>query len=460
MATLHSQVPKVLVVEDLASLAELYCAHLASAGFQAQRTDSARGAGAAMQSGGFDAMLLDIGLPDGDGMAILKDARRRYPRLAVIMVTANASINKAVEAVREGAFEYLVKPVTREKLVGAVTNALKARMQTTRSEQPSAGGAGIAGFVGSSPAMERLYAVIRSVAQSKAAVFITGESGTGKELCAEAVHRMSPRGAGPFIAINCGAIPKDLIESEVFGHIKGSFTGAIADREGAARLANGGTLFLDEICEMDPALQPKLLRFLQTGTIQRVGSTQPEKIDVRIVCATNRDPAAEVKAGRFREDLFYRLHVLPVHLPPLRARGADIIELAAHFLLEAAEEEGKDFAAIAPGAESRLLACGWPGNVRQLQNAIRHAVVLHSGAILESHMLPDAPGAVPLAFNLDLAGLARGPAHGELWQIERDAIEVMISKCGGSIPKAARMLGVSPSTIYRKRDAWQAVARN
>ena len=448
---------KILIVEDVASLAGVYGAHLIAAGFQTVIADCAKAALKALAGGGINGVLLDIGLPDGDGLNILKEARRTYPHLCVVMITGNASINKAVEAVREGAFEYLVKPVTRDRLVAAMTGALKTRTAASQKSRQEAVTQKIGGFVGNSPAMERLYGVIRSVAQSKAAVFITGESGTGKELCAEAVHQNSARREGPFIALNCGAIPRDLIESEVFGHIKGSFTGAIVDREGAARLAHGGTLFLDEICEMDLGLQPKLLRFLQTGMIQRVGSTAVEKVDVRIVCATNRDPAAEVKAGRFREDLFYRLHVLPVHLPPLRARGRDIIELASHFLIEAAAEEGKEFSTLAAEAEQRLLACEWPGNVRQLQNAIRQAVVLNDGATLEEHMLPHSAAAAPYApIALDISGLGQG----ELSRIERDAIEVMISKCGGSIPKAARMLGVSPSTIYRKRESWVAEARN
>jgi DNA-binding NtrC family response regulator len=297
-------------------------------------------------------------------------------------------------------------------------------------------------------------------------VFITGESGTGKELCAVAIHSLSPRAGGPFIAINCGAIPRDLMESEIFGHLKGSFTGAISDREGAAKQAHGGTLFLDEICELDFALQTKLLRFLQSGLIQRVGSTATEKVDIRVICATNRSPLDEVREGRFREDLYYRLHVLPIHLPPLRERGHDIVMIARQFLTQYSREEAKAFQSIAPAAEAALLAHRWPGNVRELQNAIRQAVVLNDAEVLELSMLPPlAEGggpALPEAVqpvDLDLAGLGRGDAPSafvgkELRQIEKDAIESTIQACGGSIPRAAKMLGVSPSTIYRKRDTW------
>jgi two-component system, repressor protein LuxO len=448
---------RVLIVEDSASLAGLYEQHLASEGFATARAGSAQSAIASLREHTFAALLLDLGLPDGDGMGVLKQARRLHPGLAIIVVTGNASINKAVESVREGAFEYLVKPVTRDKLVSAFRSSLANRATKPVSQVSRDSAAEPAGFVGNSPAMAALYQVIASVARSRAPAFITGESGTGKELSAEAIHRLSARSTGPFIALNCGAIPKDLMESEIFGHVKGSFTGAIADRAGAAKLAHGGTLFLDEICELDLSLQPKLLRFLQTGTIQPVGATVAEQVDVRIVCATNRDPAADVRSGRFREDLYYRLHVLPVQVPPLRARGRDIVALAAHFLETTAREEGKAFSGLSPDAEAELMANEWPGNVRQLQNTIRQAVVLHDGELLGAQMLRRLGGNAPRQVELDIAGLASGAAR-ELWRIERDAIEGMIVNCGGSIPKAARLLGVSPSTIYRKRESWAAAA--
>lgn len=320
------------------------------------------------------------------------------------------------------------------------------------------------GLVGSSEPMQEVYARIRSVAPSRATVFITGESGTGKELAAEAVHGLSPRAKGPFIAINCGAIPRDLMDSEIFGHLKGSFTGAIASRDGAAKLAHRGTLFLDEVCEMDFALQTKLLRFLQTGVIRRIGATTTEKVDARVVCATNKSPVEEVRGGRFREDLYYRLHVLPVDLPPLRQRGADILLIARHFLALYAREEGKAFRRLSREAEDALVRHDWPGNVRELQNAVRQAVVLDDGEMLDAHMLPPlGAGSTAVAPTRSSSLLderfSAGPFGGELWRIEKHAIESAIAACGGSIPQAARLLGVSPSTIYRKREAWQALAR-
>jgi len=308
-------------------------------------------------------------------------------------------------------------------------------------------------------------------------VFITGESGTGKEICAEAIHRQSPRADGPFIVLNCGAIPRDLMESEIFGHVKGAFTGAVCEREGAARRADGGTLFLDEICELDPGLQTKLLRFVQTGTFQKVGGGRTEKVDIRFVCATNSDPVREVARGRFREDLFYRLHVIPVHLPPLRERDDDVLAIAQKCLVEFAREEGKRFTRFAPETEAVLRTYPWPGNVRELQNVVRNIVVLNDGAVVSLDMLPAplnrkaVPQALPRPRSADGAEAAPcalcGPADPEatggvdpkylirpLAEIEKAVIERAVSLCGGNVPRAAAHLCISASTIYRKRAAW------
>ncbi len=324
--------------------------------------------------------------------------------------------------------------------------------------------------------MQAVYRTIDAAAASKATVFITGESGTGKEVAAEAIHRQSPRKTGPFVAINCGAIPKELMESEIFGHVKGAFTGAHADREGAASRASGGTLFLDEICEMDLALQTKLLRFIQTGTFQKVGGSKMEKVDVRFICATNRDPLAEVEAGRFREDLYYRLHVIPITLPPLRERAGDVIEIARHFLTEYAKEEGKGFTGFTPETEKIINDYNWPGNIRQVQNVIRNVVVLHDGDLVAPDMLPPPLGktgiqsadtAEPEADSDVPAPEAGRVTNGTttfenedeivpLWKVEREFIERAIAACDGNIPKAAARLGISPSTIYRKKLGWES----
>ncbi len=415
------------------------------------------------------AVLLDIRLPDMDGLDILRTVIQDGMECAVVVMTAHGSVNTAVAAMRDGAFDFIVKPFQPERLVITLRNALEHqrlhRIVATFKEDLDR--QQYCGFIGGSLAMQAVYRIIDQAAKSRATVFVTGESGTGKELCAEAIHRRSPRANGPFVAINCGAIPKDLMESEIFGHVRGAFTGATADRDGAASRADGGTLFLDEVCEMDLALQIKLLRFIQTGTFQRVGGSRLEQVDVRFVCATNRDPLKEVEAGRFREDLFYRLHVIPVHMPPLRDRDDDVLTVANRFLADFSKEEGKGFQRFSPAAEAALRAYDWPGNIRQLQNVVRNVVVLNDGEAVEPAMLPPplSPGAAaPMA----VAAVAAGPgpaappraddlsAIRPLWVVEKETIERAIDLCGGNIPKAAALLGISPSTIYRKKITWES----
>ena len=304
--------------------------------------------------------------------------------------------------------------------------------------------------------MRHLYDIIESAAPSRATVFITGESGTGKDVCAQTIHRLSPRADGPFVALNCAAIPAGLLESELFGHVKGAFTGAIENREGAVRRAQGGTLFLDEICDMAPEMQSKLLRFLQTLSYTKVGGSREEKSDVRIICATNRDPVADIASGRFRQDLYYRLHVVPVTMPPLRGRAEDILDLADYYLRLYTAEEGKSFTGFSGEAEAFLVAHAWPGNVRELQNTIRSIVVLHDAAYVEARWLRQAA-----AQHQGHAAPARSepatarPAIQPLWRSEKDAIEHAIELCGGNVPQAAALLEISPSTIYRKRLSWE-----
>jgi two-component system repressor protein LuxO len=455
-----------LIVEDSFSLAQIYAGYLQNDGYATVIADCARAAEEQLAKQSFTVVVLDLGLPDADGIDLLRHIRSINLATAVVVVTANASIAKAVQAVREGAQDYLVKPVTRDRLVATLAKSIAAQKKLKpQAKAPIEETTDFHGLVGRSPVMRQLFKRIEKVAHSRAPAFITGESGTGKELCAEAIHRLSGRASGPFVPINCGAIPKELMESEIFGHLKGSFTGAISDRDGAARLADGGTLFLDEVCEMDLTLQTKLLRFLQTGLVHRVGAPSAEKVDMRIVCATNRNPAEAVRAGQFRTDLFYRLHVLPIHMPALRERGGDIILLAQHFLMLTASEEHKEPLQISDGASAALLAYQWPGNVRELQNTVRQAVVLHEGPMLETFMLPDYIQSLQgQPAEIDITSLrssgAGYPRPNELWKIERGAIERAIESCGGSIPKAAKLLGVSPSTLYRKREAWAASPPN
>ena len=469
----------VLIVEDLPSLAIGYAAHLEKAGFEPVIVDTGAAALAALsENPRFEAMLLDLQLPDGDGLQLLRDNAELLSRLPVIVITANASLTRAIEAMRLGAFDFLVKPIAGQRLQAVVTSAVETGKVPAPSASPKAGPsrAGQAArpgtFIGDSAPMREVYRQIGCVARSRATVFVTGESGTGKEVCAETIHRESGRSSGPFVAINCGAIPENLLESELFGHLKGSFTGAVSDRLGAIQAAQKGTLFLDEICEMALPLQVKLLRFLQTGTVQRVGSNRVEEVDVRIICATNRDPVREVAEGRFREDLYYRLAVLPVHMPPLRARADDIATLAQAFLQRFAQEEGKIFDPLGPEQLAALASYDWPGNVRELQNVLRRGAVLHEGPVLPVAAFPlvataaaavavpqGQPVVAPAAARTDVLALVEA-LHGlTLDEIERIAIDSAIDNAGGSLPAAARMLGVSPSTLYRKRERWASGAR-
>lgn len=370
---------RILLVEDEHSLARVYEEYLREEPYDITHVDTGAGAFDALKAGPLNAVILDLRLPDMNGLEILKHIQANIPDLSVVVITAHGSINTAIEAMRLGAADFLLKPFDPERLVYTLRNTLERQklssiVQTFQNEFDRRE---YEGFIGSSLVMQAIYKTIDAAGPSSASVFITGESGTGKEVCAEALHAKSKRSDKPFIALNCAAIPHDLMESEIFGHVKGAFTGAIADRNGAATMADGGTLFLDEICEMDQSLQAKLLRFIQTGTFQKVGGSSVEKVDVRFICATNKDPWAEVEAGNFREDLYFRLHVVPIALPPLRDRDGDILEIAGAFLGQYAHEEGKGFTGFDDAAEMAIRGHRWPGNVRELQNLLRNAVVLH-----------------------------------------------------------------------------------
>ena len=464
----------LLLIEDMPSLQMVYEAVLHKAGFAVTSASTAEEGLQKFRAGRPDVVLLDLRLPDRCGLKLMADLLAEKPELRVIVITANGSINMAVEAMRAGAFEFLVKPFDETRLISVIENA-QARSAPDPASIPAPGpraetgeGGRFHGFIGDSPAMREVYRKIASIGRSMATVFISGESGTGKELAAQAVHATSNRARGPFVPLNCGAIPPDLLESEVFGHLKGAFTGAIADKTGAAGAADGGTLFLDEVCEMDMNLQTKMLRFLQTSTIRPVGAATARKVNVRIICATNRDPHEEVRAGRFREDLFYRLHVVPITLPPLRERGDDVLLIAKHMLRKFAAEEGRAFERFEPEVEALFRRLPWPGNVRQLLNVLRNVVVLNEGESVTTTMLPleilhlseEDTLAPPPAAGAATAPPGLAPLIGRpLAEVERLLIEATIRECGGSVTRAARMLDVSPSTLYRKREAWQAEER-
>jgi DNA-binding NtrC family response regulator len=453
--------PRLLLVEDTPSILHLYHEFLAR--LDVELIDAATGAQAlaVLRETIPDAVLLDIELPDTNGIEILRSIRARNLPSAVIVVTAHGSVNTAVEAMREGAYDFIVKPFAPDRLLVTVRNALeRRRLETLAAAGDIVKSGRFCEMIGASLPMRAVYNVIEGAASSRATVFITGESGTGKELCAQAIHQLSPRRDRPFVALNCGAIPRDLMESEIFGHVRGAFTGAVGSRIGAVAQAKGGTLFLDEICELDVALQVKLLRVLQSGEFTKVGGSEIERADVRYVCATNRDPWAEVQAGRFREDLYYRLHVVPCAMPPLRERGDDVVLLARHFLQLYAQEEGKSFEDFDEAATRALRHYSWPGNIRELQNLLRNVVLFNRGGIVTEAMLPrldpaaaGRPTAAPSPVHRERTTTSQAAVR-PLWQVEKEAIEAALAHCGGNVPRAAALLEINPSTIYRRKAEW------
>ena len=507
--------PKVLLVEDSTSLAVLYKQYVKDEPYDIFHVETGAEAKTFIERHSPQLVILDLKLPDMPGEEVLDWISANEIPTAVIIATAHGSVNIAVDLIQRGAEDFLEKPIQADRLKTSVRLHLKrAKLENLVDNMQSKFDRDrFHNFIGSCLPMQAVYKIIDSVAPTTASVFINGESGTGKEVCAEAIHQESQRNGKPFVAINCGAIPRDLMESEIFGHVKGAFTGATTDRKGAAMQAHGGTLFLDELCEMELEMQKKLLRFLQTGTFTPLGGNREIKVDVRIICATNRDPLVEVEEGRFREDLYYRVHVVPIEMPPLRERGSDIVTLSNHFLKLYAKQDKKQFKSIDKETQNLLKRYAWPGNVRQLQNIIRNIVVLNNETSVTIDMLPppinkvDAttasksvtpirvPAPQPAVVETpktklppitpeeleqttmpneqsvtsnDQAAFSDGqelttPAfttsNGNIrpmWQIEREAIQHAINYCDGNVLNAAVLLELSPSTVYRKKQAWES----
>lgn len=457
---------RILIIEDSPSMARTYEGFLRKAGMETVVVPDV--ASGIEEVGRCDphGVLLDLHLPDGSGLKLLRHLREEKIRVPVIAMTANGSMATAIEAMREGARDFLVKPFSGSRLVATIEQvfmrdddddvdqdiapvASPIRKHARASQDPSTD------LLGDSLPMQAVRKVIEAAAPSDASVMITGESGTGKELAAEAIHKNSRRADKPFVVLNCAAIPKDILESEVFGHVKGAFTGAVADRVGAAERADGGTLFLDELGEMDIGLQAKILRLVQQGTFTRVGDSRERRADIRFVAATNRNPSEAIARGQLREDLYFRLSVVPITMPPLRERGGDILTIANRYLASFSREEGKSFETFDDTARAWLASQGWRGNVRELMNIVRRAVILtEDGATLTARDLGGAPvsAAVPSAQATPTAeesGIIE-PLH----VAERRAIERALAITEGNIQEAARLLEINPSTIYRKRTAW------
>jgi DNA-binding NtrC family response regulator len=395
-----------------------------------------------------DVVVTDLRMPKMDGMELLHRLRAQDRDLPVLVATAYGEVQSAVAAMRAGADDYLTKPIDIDALVLALERALDRRSlrieaETLRRELRERAGGGLQGLLGASPAMQQVYRVAKQVAASRATVLLTGESGTGKGELARAIHALGPRAREPFVTLHCAALAESLLESELFGHERGAFTGAERLRRGRFEQADRGTLFLDEIGEISPNLQVKLLRVLQDRMFERVGGGEPIKVDVRLVAATNRDLAALVREGRFREDLYYRLHVVHIEMPPLRLRGRDTLLLAEHFLRRFAAENHKEIRGFTPQARAKLAAHLWPGNVRELENAIERAVVLCDGEDIEEEHLPFEG-----AQDADAAGVRIPGAT--IAEIERHAILSTLDAVGGSTTRAAEILDISVRTIqYR-----------
>jgi DNA-binding NtrC family response regulator len=438
--------PSALIVEDSDSSRELLSEWLKQLGFGTIETGGTlAGAQSVLKERSFDLVLLDLQLPDGSGLELLKQLED-HPDAEVVVITGHGTIDSAIDAMRGGAIDYLTKPVDLRRLQKIVTKSCRAL--ELRSEVASLQGelrrmGRFGGMVGASAAMQRAYDLIVRVAPTASTVLIVGETGTGKELFAETIHQRSRRSAEPFLPINCGAVSSTLIESELFGHERGSFTGAERKHKGIFERAHGGTLFLDEITEMPMELQVRLLRILETGTLTRVGGDEAIVVDVRVLAATNRDPGKAVQDGKLREDLLYRLNVFPIEVPPLRERRGDIALLAQHFLERLNEEAGTS-KSLTPAALERLEQHLWPGNVRELKNAIERAHIIALERIF--------PDSLPL-LGLALAATEPSgalPVGSSIAEVEQQLILATMERCRGDKKRAAEMLGISLKTLYNK----------
>ncbi|HET8541720.1 MAG TPA: sigma-54 dependent transcriptional regulator [Anaeromyxobacter sp.] len=442
--------PRVLIIDDDAGICASLEALLAKDGHRVTVAGRGDVALALLEGNEFEIVFADLRLPDMNGLDVIPRIRARLPNAQIIVMTGFATIETAVSAIKMGAYDYLPKPLTPDTVRITTSRAMERRALTdeiVHLRQELAQCFGFENLVGKSPTMQGIFKIIRQTAKSDSNVLITGESGTGKEMVARAIHYSSPRREGRFVPVNCGAIAKDLVEAELFGYVKGAFTGASRDRTGFLELASGGTLFLDEIGETAPDFQVKLLRVIQDGEFYKVGTPHPTKVNVRIVAATNRDPAKAVSAGTFREDLFYRLNVISIHLPPLRQRREDVPLLALHFVADFARRKpGSRAKSLTPSALDALMSHDYPGNVRELENAIEYAVAFAPGEEITVNDLP--------------ASMRNGQREGPKVRLkplkvarqefERSFVEAALRQCGGNISRAARLLDIQRQSLQQK----------
>ncbi len=448
---------RVLVVDDEETVREILEHLLGEAGYQVTSVLSAEEGLSEMERGCFDLLILDLMLPGMGGLEMLGAVKARNPEQVVLMITAFGSVETAVQAMKEGAFDYLSKPFRHEEVLVTVRNALQQRelLSENRALRRALSRGGREGeLVGKSPPLLELQRLLDRIAPSRSTVLIQGESGTGKEIVAHAIHHRSPRAGRPFVVVNSGSVPADLLESNLFGHLKGAFTGAVTSKKGLFEVAHGGSLFFDEISSIQPEVQAKLLRVIQEREFLPLGAVESVRVDVRIIAATNINLKDLVEQGRFREDLYYRPNVITVNLPPLRDRLEDVPLLAEHFLRRFSQENGRPPAELKPDALEALMSYSWPGNVRELENLLERAVVLGNGGPIGRDLLPP-----------ELAGGERGEREGvpiavleeteldyaqTVARFERELIEETLRKARGVQRRAARILGIKPTTLNEK----------
>ncbi len=447
--------PSILIVDDEPNIRRMLASLLRAEGYQVREADSAQAGLMAVRAGEPDAMLMDLVMPPSSGLDVLPGVREAAPELPVVMMSGRATLSDAVRATKLGAFHFLEKPLSPEAVLLVLRSALELRQarEVNRALREELGEGDR--MIGDSEPMRRVRELIGRVAPTEARVLVTGESGTGKELAAAAIHRLSPRAAGPLIRVNCAAIPRDLVESELFGHEKGAFTGATERRRGRFELAHGGTLLLDEVGDLGAEAQAKLLRVLEAGEIERVGGSEPIPVDVRILSATNRDLHADVAAGRFREDLFFRLHVIPLHLPPLRERREDVAALVRHFLARNRGRIALRPPRLSPSAAEALAGHTWPGNVRELANIVERLLILYPdaevGAPEVRTVLAGSPAALPArprdgGYRDD----DERSLSDRLDDYERALLAGALEAASGSVAEAARRLRTDRANLYRR----------
>ncbi len=445
---------RILVADDEQNIRKVLSATLRREGYEVLTASDGEEAIELLSSGTVQVVVTDLKMPKLDGLAVLQYAKEHHAQVPIIIITAHGSIDNAVEALKNGALDYITKPFEQANLIQTIAKAVKTESlsrQDARVERPESEGYRI---IGQTEKMHQIYQIIDKVADTPSSVLITGESGTGKELVAAALHHKSARAKRPFIKINCAAIPRELVESELFGHEKGSFTGAVATKPGRFELAHGGTLFLDEIAEIPVEMQVKLLRALQESEFERVGGLRTIKVDVRLIAATNRDLPKEVESGRFREDLFYRLNVVPIRLPPLRERREDIPLLLKHFLDKTSKRLKRKIEDISAEARLCLVNHDWPGNIRELENVVERSILFADGNQIEAANLPEElrrsnkanPPTADLAEDASMKDIVRQATA----KIENDLIVKALAATQGNVTRAAKNLGISRKSLQNK----------